>query len=147
MSRNLQRQIRRDQKAGVVPPPPWRAPIPSYRSAEWHSAKSLPKEDLYLKSCINKIIGLTDELLYYVHEVGKRSQEPDTAPSLVADILDELDRVNYKHASALGSKHCTYARGLPRARGYEKHPEGCECNFLALSIRPIWSGRYVLPSS
>ncbi|KPM39267.1 hypothetical protein AK830_g7298 [Neonectria ditissima] len=97
--------------------------------------KSVPREDFRLKSSINRIIGLTDELLYYAHEVEKRSQAPHTASSPVADVLDELDRVNCQHARSLRNKHWTHARDLPRARGYEEYREGGNCNFLALAVQ------------
>ncbi|KAM0421390.1 hypothetical protein ACHAPT_010744 [Fusarium lateritium] len=96
--------------------------------------KSVPKEDFRTKSSINRIIGLTDELLYYAHEVEKRNHAPDTTQSPVADVLDELDRVNCEHARSL-RKHWTHARDLPRSRGYEEYREGGNCNFLALTVQ------------
>lgn len=97
--------------------------------------KSIPNEDFRRKSSINRVIGLTDEFLYYAHEVEKRSQAPDTADSPVADLLDELDRVNCEHARSLRNRHWTHARDLPRSRGYEEYREGGNCNFLALTVQ------------
>ncbi|KAI8664187.1 hypothetical protein NCS55_00926500 [Fusarium keratoplasticum] len=97
--------------------------------------KSIPNEDFRSKSSINRVIGLTDELLYYAHEVEKRSQAPDTADSPVADLLDELDRVNCEHARSLRNRHWTQARDLPKSRGYEEYREGGNCNFLALTVQ------------
>ncbi|KAK7429081.1 hypothetical protein QQZ08_004296 [Neonectria magnoliae] len=94
--------------------------------------KSVPREDFRHKASINRIIGLTDELLYYAHEVEKRSQ---AAESPVADVLDELDRVNCEHARSLRNRHWTHARDLPRARGYDEYREGGNCNFMALTVQ------------
>ena len=57
--------------------------------------KSLPDVDLRYRASINKVIGMTDELLYYAHETEKRIETEDTP--LVA-VLDEVDRVNNHHA-------------------------------------------------
>lgn len=119
----------------LVAPRPDFDPLVSLCRMTLFASKSVPKENFRLKSSLNRIIGLTDELLYYAHEIEKRSTEPDTAPSPVADILDELDRVNCKHASKSGDKHWTHARDLPRTRGYEEYREGGNCNFLALTIQ------------
>jgi hypothetical protein len=80
---------------------------------------------------VNKVIGLTDELLYYAHEVEIRSP-PEQEVQLFA-LLDELDRVNKYHARNI-RVHWTHARD-PANQGLEKFIEGGNCNFLALAIQ------------
>lgn len=93
--------------------------------------KSLPVFDFRDKSSINALISLTDELLYYAHEVEKRSQSPESS---LVDILDEVDKVNTYHARSL-SNHWTHARDSPRDGPYNNYREGGNCNFLALTVQ------------
>lgn len=94
--------------------------------------KGLPDTDFRERKTVNRIIGLTDQLLYYAHEVEKRHPDDDSTP-LVA-LLDELDRVNGHYARNI-SNHWTHARDTPRKQGFDKYVEGGRCNFLALTIQ------------
>ncbi|KAF3001351.1 hypothetical protein E8E13_006193 [Curvularia kusanoi] len=93
--------------------------------------KGHPYNSFNEKRTINTIIGLTDELLYYAHEVEKRSDVKETP--LVA-VLDEVDRVNTSFDMAKGN-HWTHARDLPYDQGSDHYFEGGNCNFLALTIQ------------
>jgi hypothetical protein len=106
-------------------------PMLSLAKITLHLLKSLPVLNFREKFSINKVIGLTDELLYYAHEVESRSDSVDTR--LVA-ILDELDKVNSHHARSLRN-HWTHARDSPSARPFDKYREGGNCNFLALTVQ------------
>lgn len=81
---------------------------------------------------MNRVTGLTDELLYYADEVEKRRFEDEDTP-LVA-ILDRLNRAN-SHFAQYISNHWTHARDLPRNQGYGKFVEGGQCNFIALAVQ------------
>ncbi|KAJ8126063.1 hypothetical protein O1611_g7575 [Lasiodiplodia mahajangana] len=97
--------------------------------------KALPVSNFRDPSSVNKVIGLTDELLYYAHEAEKRRDLEET--SLVL-LLDELDRVNSYHAHGATDKvtnHWTHARDSPASRGLDKYYEGGNCNFLALTVQ------------
>ena len=96
--------------------------------------KSLPVYDFRAKSSINALISLTDEILYYAHEVEKRSESAESAESSLVDILDEVDKVNSYHARSLGN-HWTHARDSPRAGDFNNYREGGNCNFLALTVQ------------
>lgn len=93
--------------------------------------KSLPVFDFRDKSSINALISLTDELLYYAHEVEKRSESPESS---LVDILDEVDKVNTYHARSLNN-HWTHARDSPRDQDFNIYREGGNCNFLALTVQ------------
>lgn len=83
---------------------------------------------------MNRILGLTYELIYYAHKVKEQNpKDPDTP--LVA-VLDEVDRVNSHLARHVGN-HWTHARDLPRKQGSDKYFEGGECNFLALAVQAL----------
>ena len=94
--------------------------------------KALPIDDLKYELTVNKIIGLTDELLYYAHEFEKTCTSDEETAHVA--ILDQLDVVNSHHARRIGN-HWTHARDSPRARGLDKYREGGNCNFLALAIQ------------
>jgi hypothetical protein len=93
--------------------------------------KSLPDVDFNSPPSINKVIGLTDELLYYAYETERIEQNPDS--SLVA-VLDEVDRVNSYHAHGVRN-HWTHARDSVGERGLDVYHEGDSYNFLALAVQ------------
>ncbi|KAF2849617.1 hypothetical protein T440DRAFT_499542 [Plenodomus tracheiphilus IPT5] len=93
--------------------------------------KSLPGVDFGSTSSRNKIIGLTDELLYYAHETEKRSESSE---STLIPVLDELDRVNSFYSRGVRN-HWTQARDSVAARGLDEYREGDTYNFLALTIQ------------
>ncbi|KAI1175867.1 hypothetical protein F4777DRAFT_548909 [Nemania sp. FL0916] len=93
--------------------------------------KTLPVHNFEQFESANEIIALTDELLYYAHEVEKRSDLPGTP---LEPILDELDRVNCYHVRDV-KNHWTHARDSPAARGHDKYVEGGHYNFLALTVQ------------
>ncbi|KAI1347005.1 hypothetical protein F5Y01DRAFT_296381 [Xylaria sp. FL0043] len=93
--------------------------------------KALPVFQFRDRDIVNKVIGLTDELLYYAHEIEKRKNLQDTP---LISILDELDRVNCHHARDV-TNHWTHARDSPARRGYDVYSEGGNCNFLALAVQ------------
>ena len=92
--------------------------------------KSLPNVDLRNRKSANQVIGLTDELLYYAHEVEKRSDEQETP---LVHLLDELDRVNSYHARNI-ENHWTHARDPLLSQGRDGYYERGQCNFLALTV-------------
>ncbi|RYP08545.1 hypothetical protein DL765_008750 [Monosporascus sp. GIB2] len=93
--------------------------------------KALPVANFRDRDSANKVIGLTDELLYYAHEVEKRSKLQE-AP--LVRLLDELDTVNSHHARNIRN-HWTHARDSPPPRGLDEYYEGGKCNFLALAVQ------------
>ncbi|KAI0975368.1 hypothetical protein F4678DRAFT_420102 [Xylaria arbuscula] len=93
--------------------------------------KALPVSNFRELSSANMVIGLTDELLYYAHEIEKRS---DVEETFLVLLLDELDRVNSRHARNV-TNHWTHARDSPASRGLDKYSEGGNCNFLALMVQ------------
>jgi hypothetical protein len=92
--------------------------------------KSLPDVD-FKDASINKVIGLTDELLYYAHETEKIDISLSTP---LLEVLDEVDRVNSHHARDI-KNHWTHARDSPATRGSDEYREGRNCNFLALAVQ------------
>ncbi|KAH8749153.1 hypothetical protein BGZ57DRAFT_935097 [Hyaloscypha finlandica] len=94
--------------------------------------KALPVANFRDRDSANKVIGLTDELLYYAREVEKRSKLQEEAPLVC--LLDQLDKVNSYHARNI-SNHWTHARDSPTPRGLEEYYEGGQCNFLALAVQ------------
>jgi hypothetical protein len=92
--------------------------------------KSLPDVD-FKDASINKVIGLTDELLYYAHETEKIDISLSTP---LLEVLDEVDRVNSHHARDI-KNHWTHARDSPATRGSDEYREGSNCNFLALAVQ------------
>jgi len=94
--------------------------------------KALPVKDFREPESINQVIGLTDEILYYAHEVEKRSSPEDDSPLI--SLLDEMDRVNCYHARHVRN-HWTHARDVPSARDLDMYDEGGRCNFLALAVQ------------
>ncbi|KAF1930795.1 uncharacterized protein M421DRAFT_90614 [Didymella exigua CBS 183.55] len=87
------------------------------------------------------IIGLTDELLYYAHELGRRLGDP-TVPCLLP-ILDELDKTNTSFVRrSRGNNHWTDARDLRSAQGLETNEERDTCNFLELVVQARLTGYY-----
>lgn len=94
--------------------------------------KALPVTDFRDVATVNRVIGLTDELLYYVRESEIRSTYENNA--LLIRILDEVDKVNSHHARNI-TNHWTHARDSPRPRGLEVFKEGGKCNFLALTVQ------------
>jgi hypothetical protein len=93
--------------------------------------KSLPDISFEKPTSINKVIGLTDELLYYAYETERTVQNPDTP---LVDVLDEVDRVNSHHARNI-KNHWTHARDLVPPRGLDVYREGGNYNFLALTVQ------------
>jgi hypothetical protein len=94
--------------------------------------KGLTITDFRNKETVNKLIGLTDELLYYAHEIEKRTTTNSESPTTA--ILDELNRVNNHHARKVPN-HWTHARDSPSAQGNDHYIEGGHCNFLALAVQ------------
>ncbi|KAI0555886.1 hypothetical protein F4679DRAFT_578007 [Xylaria curta] len=93
--------------------------------------KALPAASFRDRKFVNKVIGLTDELLYYAHEVEKRNKLEE---SPLVSLLDQLDEVNSHHARYI-SNHWTHARDSPAPRGLDEYYEGGQCNFLALTVQ------------
>jgi len=93
--------------------------------------KSLPGIDFKSPSSINKVIGLTDELLYYAYETEQADQSPT---STLVEVLDEADRVNIHHARGVRN-HWTHARDAVGTRGLDVYEEGDTYNFLALTVQ------------
>jgi hypothetical protein len=94
--------------------------------------KALPADNIRNVAFANRVIALTDEMLYYAHEVERMRITQDTK-SLVL-LLDELDRVNSHHARDV-TNHWTHARDSPPAQGLDEYKEEGECNFLALAVQ------------
>ncbi|KAL4876546.1 hypothetical protein BJY04DRAFT_210569 [Aspergillus karnatakaensis] len=94
--------------------------------------KALPVGNFRDPSYANRIIGLTDELLYYAREVEKRSATQEE--SSLVPLLDELDRVNSHRARNI-TNHWTHARDSPPSRGLDEYNEGGRCTFLALAVQ------------
>ncbi|KAH5265392.1 hypothetical protein HBI70_141900 [Parastagonospora nodorum] len=94
--------------------------------------KALPVDNFRDRRSVNRIIGLTDELLYYAHEAEKNCthQEQRTLDGL----LNELDKVNSHHARSIRN-HWTHARDSPAKLGFDHYREGGQCNFLALAVQ------------
>jgi hypothetical protein len=80
----------------------------------------------------NRVIALTNDMLYYAHEVKRMRITQDTK-SLVL-LLDELDRVNSHHARDV-TNHWTHARDSPPAQNLDEYKEEGECNFLGLAVQ------------
>jgi hypothetical protein len=81
---------------------------------------------------VNKIIGLTDEFLYYAHEAEMTvTLLEETA---LHALLDALDVVNSHHARNVRG-HWRKARDSPTKRGHDEYKEGSNYNFLALAIQ------------
>ncbi|KAL8380657.1 hypothetical protein RB595_005094 [Gaeumannomyces hyphopodioides] len=104
--------------------------------------KGLPKGRFSEEESFNRVIRLVDELLYYAHEVEKRSgnDEGNRYPeSTMVALLDEVDRVNSRYAKADGvSSHWTNVRDLPRFRFLnwdEYHERGRP--YLDYALRPL----------
>jgi hypothetical protein len=93
--------------------------------------KSLPDVNLKAPSSINKVIGLTDELLYYAYETERADQSPDSS---LVEVLDALDHVNTRHARG-ARNHWTHARDAVGERGLDVYREGDKYNFLALAVQ------------
>ncbi|KAI1289031.1 hypothetical protein F5Y03DRAFT_378532 [Xylaria venustula] len=94
--------------------------------------KMLPITNLRDHNSANKVIGLTDELLYYAREIEKRSSPQEETPLI--PLLDELDVVNSRHAKGI-SNHWTHVRDSPSQRGLDIYSEGGRYNFLALTVQ------------
>jgi hypothetical protein len=99
------------------------------------------------------IFGLTDELLYYAHEVERRSGAAELP--LLISILDELDKTNdrlprevapvgtrlvFRSGDAKIENHWTHGRDLPPPQGPDVYKEGGNCNFLALAVQARLTG-------
>ncbi|CAA9965144.1 hypothetical protein PTMSG1_08503 [Pyrenophora teres f. maculata] len=93
--------------------------------------KALPSSDFKESRFRNLNIGLTDQLIYYAHEIEKRDDSPEF--SLINE-LDELDRVNTHFARGM-KNHWTHARDSIRPIGLDEYKEGGNCNFLALMVQ------------
>lgn len=99
--------------------------------------KKQPRRDLASSEHYNRIIGLVDDLLYYAREAEIHEQFQGSTTSPVAEILDEVDRVNtalMKGATRRGN-HWTNARDPPRSRGQDEYRENGNCNYIALMIQ------------
>jgi len=96
--------------------------------------KGLPIFDIRSVESITRLVKITDELLYYAHEVERRNPSTECSPTLIA-VLDETDRVNRHHTSRAMRNHWTHIRDSPKARGYDEYREGGKCNFLALAVQ------------
>jgi hypothetical protein len=94
--------------------------------------KALPVSNFRDRKSVNRIIGLTDEFLYYAHEAEKNSSAEEQ--SMLNSLLDDLDVVNSHHARSI-QNHWTHARDSPARRGFDEYREGGQCNFLALTIQ------------
>lgn len=128
----------------VVAPLPGFDPLVSLCRMTLFALKSLPEPASGCRVLIDYVIYLTDDLLYYAHEIEKRSADPYTAQSPVADVLDELDRVNLKHArDALGDRTWSGGENSPMGRDYwEGYLDGGKSAFLAIAIQ-VGLFRYV----
>jgi len=93
--------------------------------------KSLPNVDFKAAPSINKVFGLTDELLYYAYETEQMDQNP---VSSLVDVLDEVDRVNTHYAHG-ARNHWTHARDEVGELGLDVYREGGKYNFLALTVQ------------
>lgn len=78
------------------------------------------------RDLLNDLLGLVDELLYYVRELERKTGRPSTT------LLDELDRVNTIHAHD-ARVHWTNFRDHPEDTEFFK--EYGQCSFLALAIQ------------
>ncbi|KAI0537254.1 hypothetical protein GGR58DRAFT_353751 [Xylaria digitata] len=94
--------------------------------------KALPAANIRNPKFAHKMIGLTDELLYYAREVEKKSILQEETPLI--GLLDELDKVNSHHARRIAN-HWTHARDSPAPKGCDEYYEGGQCNFLALAVQ------------
>ncbi|EJT69004.1 hypothetical protein GGTG_13401 [Gaeumannomyces tritici R3-111a-1] len=106
--------------------------------------KGLPKGRFSEEESFNRVVRLVDELLYYAHEVEKRSGGNDGGSSnsypksTMVALLDEVDRVNSRYAKyARVSSHWTNVRDLPRSRflSWDEYHERGRCDFIALAIQ------------
>jgi hypothetical protein len=96
--------------------------------------KALPIDDIRNRDSINRVIGLTDELLYYAHEIEKSCLSQSQNNVTLNALLDEVDVVNCHHARGI-TKHWTHARDSPIGTGYDIYKEGGQCTFLALAVQ------------
>ena len=96
--------------------------------------KGLPVINIRHPESITRLIKITDELLYYAHEVERRDPSPE-CPAALITLLDETDRVNRHHTSRCRGNHWTHLRDSPKARGDDEYREGGKCNFLALAVQ------------
>ena len=94
--------------------------------------KGLTIDAFRARVIVNRVIGLTDELLYYAHEMETRHPDVDDTP--LVPVLDQLDRVNSHFARDI-SNHRTHARDSPSNQGYDRYVEGGRYNFLALTVQ------------
>jgi len=94
--------------------------------------KSLPDVDFKDRLSVQKVIRLTDELLYYAYETEQTEERP---VSSLVEVLDEVDRVNIHHARGM-KNHWTHARRIGViSRTYDLYREGDNCNFLARAVQ------------
>ncbi|RSL98908.1 hypothetical protein CEP52_010038 [Fusarium oligoseptatum] len=97
--------------------------------------KKQPQGELNSPKHYNRMIGLVDELLYYAREAEKHDRCGDLQLLQVADILDEVDRVNTTLMKRVMNNHWTHARDPPRTRGYDEYRERGNSNFIALAVQ------------
>ncbi|CAI6338167.1 unnamed protein product [Periconia digitata] len=96
--------------------------------------KHLPITSFQDRRTANKIIGITDEILYYARELEKRGTDDDQISMI--RLLDELNDTNRQHASCSSfSNHWTNARDSPTQRGLDEYNEGGQCNWIALTVQ------------
>lgn len=96
-------------------------------------------KDFRKPASLKIIIGLTDELLYYAHELERRFGD-SIVPHLLP-ILDELDKTNTAFTKRSGgNNHWTNARDPPPAQGLDSYAERGTCNFLGLAVQARLTG-------
>ncbi|KAH7084087.1 hypothetical protein FB567DRAFT_445409 [Paraphoma chrysanthemicola] len=94
--------------------------------------KAVPVNNIRNHASANRMIALTDELLYYAYEVERMGIAEHT--KALVPLLKELDRVNSYYGRRV-SNHWTHVRDSPPAQGLDEYREGGKCNFLALAIQ------------
>ncbi|KAF4946460.1 hypothetical protein FGADI_11098 [Fusarium gaditjirri] len=99
--------------------------------------KKQHQHNLTAEQQYNSMIGLVDELLYYAREAEKHELYKDQPFSPVADILDQVDKVNttIMKKSKTGRNHWTHARDPPATRGLDEYREGHHYNWISMAIQ------------
>jgi hypothetical protein len=109
-------------------------PVLSLCRMQLYLLKSVGKVHFQDVDAINRVIALTDNLLYYAHELERNTKAGKPSPA--SDMLDELDKVNARRARRSGmKKHWTHIRDDPKGLGMDQYFEGEDCNFLALCVQ------------
>lgn len=99
--------------------------------------KKQPRDDFRTPAAQNRLVSLVDEFLYYAREAERQETKERRAETeaRIADMLDEVDRVNTARTHASTKKHWTHIRDSPRTRGLDEYREGGNCNWLALTVQ------------